>query len=70
MDRGDFVHGFDFDHDQILDQQVDAVTQFQPNPAINDRQADLTGGTKSSLHEFVLQQAVYVLSSKPGPNSE
>jgi len=43
MDGRDRVHRLNFDYNQILDQQINAIPQFELHAAINHRQTNLTG---------------------------
>ena len=53
MDWVDCFHGFHFDYDSALDHQVDAVSDFEFAPFVDDRQGDLAGDVKATASEFV-----------------
>ncbi len=38
MNRKDFLNGFQFDHDAIIDQQINSVSAIQPNTLVLHRQ--------------------------------
>jgi hypothetical protein len=54
MDRGDCVHGFELHDDEVLDEQVDAVSQVQLYAIVINRQPDSRLRPKTGLREFVL----------------
>jgi hypothetical protein len=55
MDRGDAVDRLDFHHHEVLDDQVHSITEIELDSPIDDGKAKLSGISKSSLPQFVLQ---------------
>ena len=55
MDRGDAVDRLDFHHHEVLDDQVHSITEIELDSPIDDGKAKLSGRSKSSRPQFVLQ---------------
>jgi len=55
MDRGDRVHGLEFNNDEVLDEQIDPVSEVQPYAIVVNRQTDLSFRSKTRLFQFVLK---------------
>jgi len=49
MDRGDRVHRLEFDDDEILDKQVDPISEIQLHAIVVNRQANLDLDRKPSF---------------------
>ncbi|HEY1660553.1 MAG TPA: hypothetical protein VGG14_19535 [Candidatus Sulfotelmatobacter sp.] len=69
MDRGKGLYGLDFHDYQVLDQQVDSISQFQFYSAIDDWQADLGKGAEIRLRKFILQTGGVGAFQQAGPSS-
>src|SRR5215469_7338628 len=58
MDRGERVYGFQFNNDEILDEQIDPISEIQLHAIVINRQTDLSFRPKTGLRQFVLQASL------------
>jgi hypothetical protein len=54
----DCLNAFHLDNDKVLDQQVYAISKFDPLALVNDAQSDLAGNVYALLPKFVQQAGV------------
>jgi hypothetical protein len=53
VDRVDAIDAFDLNDDQPLDQQINAIPEFQFRSLVNQGQTNLCGHMKTSFPQFV-----------------
>lgn len=58
MDRGEGVNGFEFDNNEILDEQIDPISQVHLHAIVINRQTDLRFRSKAGLFQFMLKASL------------
>src|SRR2546425_10081709 len=49
------IHGVDFNHHQVFDQQIHPIPEFELRPFVDNRKPNLACSTKAGRVKFVLQ---------------
>ena len=66
----DCLNAFHFDDNECLDDQVDAISEFDPLAVVNHRKPDLAGDNETSFSKLnVSGKPGGALSSNPGPST-
>jgi hypothetical protein len=69
MYRMDCFNAFHFDDNECLDDQVDAISEFDPLAVVNHRKPDLAGDDETSFSKLMRQASLVGALSNPGPRT-
>ena len=53
MNRQDFLEGFDFDDDQIIHEQIKAISFVESNGFVGNGHRNLPGNQQTPLPQFI-----------------
>ena len=68
MHRQNALNGFQFDHHQVLDEEVDAIARVENQIVISNREQNLSTRTNFPLFQFVPETGLVSTFEQPGAN--